>query len=64
MGFEVKSVGLEEARRHLGDLVSWVFYGNGIVSLTKNGKPVAALVPLEWIEQWTDDDQGRQGMTG
>lgn len=58
MGFEVRTVGLEEARRKIGDLVQWVFYNQGIVQLTRNNKVVAALVPVDWVEQFVLDGHG------
>ena len=42
-----KEVGIEQARKTLGDLANEVrFTGNDIV-LTRNGKPVARIAPLE-----------------
>jgi prevent-host-death family protein len=42
----VKSVGLFEAKTHLSALVDAVA-GGETIELTKNGKPVARLVPIE-----------------
>jgi prevent-host-death family protein len=46
----VKSVGLFEAKTHLSALVDAVA-GGETIELTKNGKPVARLVPIERPEK-------------
>lgn len=43
-------VAMKDARDNLSDLVSRVAYGKERVSLTKNNKTVAGLVPVEDIE--------------
>jgi prevent-host-death family protein len=40
-------IGVTEARDQLGQLVSRVEYNEERVVLTRNGRPVAALVPVE-----------------
>lgn len=42
-----KQVGIEEARKTLGDLVNEVRYTGADVTLTRNGKPVARITSLE-----------------
>ncbi len=51
----VQSVGMEElavsqARDHLGEAVNQVQYGREMVYLTRHGRRVAALVPVEVLE--------------
>lgn len=41
-----QEVGIEEARKRLGDLVTAVQQGADVV-LTRNGKPAARIVPIE-----------------
>ncbi|TFI30180.1 type II toxin-antitoxin system prevent-host-death family antitoxin [Streptomyces sp. 4R-3d] len=42
-----KEVGIEDARKTLGDLANEVRYTGASVILTRNGKPVARIAPLE-----------------
>ncbi|MGK3105336.1 type II toxin-antitoxin system Phd/YefM family antitoxin [Streptomyces sp. WAC05858] len=42
-----KEVGIEQARKTLGDLVNEVRYSGADITLTRNGKPVARIAPLE-----------------
>ncbi|MEV7617523.1 type II toxin-antitoxin system Phd/YefM family antitoxin [Streptomyces sp. NPDC089799] len=51
-----KEVGIEEARKILGDLVNEVRYSGADVILTRNGKPVARLVPLAPVEMEPDPE--------
>lgn len=39
-----KEIGIEQARKNLGDLVNEVRYTNTFITLTRNGKPVARIV--------------------
>lgn len=42
-----REIGIEEARRTLGDLVDQVRYTGQTITLTRHGKPAARLVPME-----------------
>lgn len=44
-----KDVGIEQARKNLGELVNEVRYTHTSITLTRNGKPVARLVPVETV---------------
>lgn len=44
------TVPLAEARKTLGDIVGRVSYGNEHFVITRNGKSVAGMVPLQDIE--------------
>ncbi|MEV5348925.1 type II toxin-antitoxin system Phd/YefM family antitoxin [Streptomyces achromogenes] len=46
-----KHVGIEEARKILGDLVDEVRYTGVIIVLTRYGKPVAQILPAESPER-------------
>ncbi|MFE9382401.1 type II toxin-antitoxin system Phd/YefM family antitoxin [Streptomyces sp. NPDC007025] len=52
-----KKVGIEEARKTLGDLVNEVRYTGAVVTLTRHGKPVARITP---VEDTTDTPQQPQ----
>ncbi|WP_407700359.1 type II toxin-antitoxin system Phd/YefM family antitoxin [Streptomyces beihaiensis] len=43
----MREVGIEQARKILGDLVNEVRYSGRSIVLTRNGTPVARLAPLE-----------------
>lgn len=47
-----QTVGITEARNKLGELVDQVRYRGDTVVLMKSGKPAAAIVPFELLEQW------------
>lgn len=47
-----KHVGAREARAQFADLLGYVHYGNQTVIIERAGKPMAALVPLEVVEQY------------
>ncbi len=47
-----KHVGAREARAQFADLLGQVHYGNQTVIIERAGKPMAALVPLEVVEQY------------
>ncbi|MEV0646117.1 type II toxin-antitoxin system prevent-host-death family antitoxin [Phytomonospora sp. NPDC050363] len=40
-----KEIGIEEARKTLGDLANQVHYQGGRIILTRKGKPIADIVP-------------------
>jgi prevent-host-death family protein len=44
----MESFGIEEARNQLGDLIDRVRIGGEHITLTRYGKAVAVLVPVEW----------------
>jgi prevent-host-death family protein len=44
-----KEVGIEQARKNLGDLVNEVRYTHTSITLTRNGKPVARITPVETV---------------
>jgi prevent-host-death family protein len=44
--------GIKDAKAHLSDYVNRVIYRDEIVWVTKNGKRVAALVPVEVAERY------------
>jgi len=50
----VKEVNAYEARKNLGELLSEVYYRGDQVIINRSGKPVAALVPVDWLEQWRE----------
>jgi prevent-host-death family protein len=47
-----RHVGAREARAQFADLLGQVHYGNQTVIIERAGKPMAALVPLEVVEQY------------
>ena len=48
-------VGIRELKAHLSDLVNRVIYRNEVIWVTKNGRRVAALVPVEVAERYGAD---------
>jgi prevent-host-death family protein len=48
------SIGLTEARRQFTGIVNRVMYQGDSYIIEKQGKPVAAVVPLEIYEQWRE----------
>ncbi len=48
----IKHIGSREARSQFADLLGQVRYGNQSVVIERAGKPMAALVPLEVVEQY------------
>ena len=44
----MESFGIEEARNQLGDLIDRVRVKGEHITLTRYGKAVAVLVPVEW----------------
>jgi prevent-host-death family protein len=47
-----RHVGAREARAQFADLLGQVHYGSETVIIERAGKPMAALVPLEVVEQY------------
>ena len=41
---------ITDVREHFADVISSVAYAKDRISLTRNGKPVAAIVPIEDLE--------------
>lgn len=57
-------VGVEEARKSLGDLVSRVAYAGDRYVITRHGRPMAALVPVtDQDNTTTEDDMGNSPLT-
>lgn len=50
----MKEIGIEEARKTLGDLANEVRYTRTDIVLTRNGKPVARIAPLDETEAATE----------
>src|ERR1043165_6010017 len=42
-----REIGIEEARKTLGDLVTRVQYTRELITITRNGKPAAVLAPIQ-----------------
>lgn len=42
-----KEVGIEEARKNLGDLANLAFYAGETTYITRRGKRIAAIVPVD-----------------
>jgi len=53
-------VGIREIKARLSDLVNRVIYRDEVIWVTKNGKRVAALVPVEAAQQYVDDRARKQ----
>ncbi len=47
-----KELGLTEARGKLSEIVNGVLYARDTYIISKQGKPAAAVVPLDILEQW------------
>ena len=47
-----KKLGLTEARGKLSEIVNGVLYDRDTYVISKQGKPAAAVVPLDILEQW------------
>ena len=47
-----KELSLSEVRRQLSQIVNGVLYDRDIYIISKQGKPAAAVVPLDVVEQW------------
>lgn len=50
-------VGIRDVKTHLSDLVNRVIYRNETIWVTKNGKRVAALVPVEVAERYAAEEE-------
>ncbi len=62
-GKKHKSFRLAEMREHLGDVVNLAAFAGERVVLTRYGRPVVAVVPLEDM-QWLDSLKGPQRKRG
>ena len=59
-----ESINVAEAKKHLSELLGRVAYGKQQILITKRGKPMARLVPLEngkdlhlgYTKGWLEDD--------
>ena len=47
-----KQLGLSEVRGRLSQIINGVIYDRDIYIISKQGKPAAAVVPLDVLEQW------------
>ena len=47
-----KQLGLSEARGRLSQIINGVLYDRDTYIISKQGKPAAAVVPLDVLEQW------------
>jgi prevent-host-death family protein len=47
-----KKLGITQAREVLGDLIEQVQYQGNAYIISRNGKPAAAIVPIEIYESW------------
>jgi len=47
-----KTVGAFEIRRHLGNVLQDIAAHNDTYIVERHGQPVAAVVPMEVLEQW------------
>lgn len=47
-----KKLGLTEARGKLSEIVNGVLYDRDTYIISKQGKPAAAVVPIDILEQW------------
>jgi len=61
------SINVAEAKRHLADILGRVAYGGETITITRRGKPMAKLVPVDTegtaphvadVQGWLDDDDG------
>ena len=50
-----QTVGVTEARNKFGELVDQVRYRGDTIVLMKSGKPAAAIVPFEFLQQWQQE---------
>ncbi len=57
-------VGTEELRSHLSDVLSKVAYGNRRVLITRNGRPLAVILPVEDARFYAalEDENDRAGL--
>ena len=47
-----KKIGITQAREMLGELVEQVQYQGNAYIINRNGKPAAAIVPMDVYESW------------
>ncbi len=50
-----KQLGLSEARGRLSQIINGVLYDRDTYIISKQGKPAAAVVPIDILEQWQDE---------
>ena len=60
MGYEMneKSINIADAKKHFSELVGRVAYAKERLLITKRGKPMARLVPIEESERHLGDARG------
>lgn len=51
----MKEIGIEDARRQLGDIVNRAQYRGEDTMITRNGKPAAFIVPVSWYASVNPD---------
>jgi prevent-host-death family protein len=62
MSEHAQELPITEARERLADVVNETAYGGGVTYLTRRGRRMAAIVPIEAAEaaeRWEDDQLGR-----
>jgi prevent-host-death family protein len=47
----MRDMGIEEARRALGDIIDRARLLDEPTTITRQGKPAAVIVPIEWYQQ-------------
>ncbi|HEY5866537.1 MAG TPA: type II toxin-antitoxin system prevent-host-death family antitoxin [Candidatus Tectomicrobia bacterium] len=62
---KITTINVADAKRHFADLLGRVAYGGETITITRRGKPMARLVPLEAetvaphvadVQGWLEDD--------
>jgi prevent-host-death family protein len=54
----LKTVNAVKARQNLGQLMNEVYLKNDQYVIVRDGKPMAALVPLKHLEKWLKQKEG------
>ncbi len=54
---QIKTVGAFEARRQFGKLISSVGFSGTSVVVEKNGQRIAAIVPIQILDDWEKEQQ-------
>jgi len=55
----VERIGSREARRNFADLLGRVRYGGEVIIVERSGTPMAAMVPIELVEQVLAEREAR-----
>ena len=53
-----ETINVAEVKKHLSEILGRVAYGKKQILITKRGKPMARLIPVEGNEQHLGDAQG------